>query len=141
MAVNKTQEVLALICFCASFGLGYGYRNAQITTTTDQVAEVKDNHTVITTVTTKTPAGDVKTVKTVDSNTKSKSTENKQINAPSSPTKRLNVSALAGVDLSNLRAVVPVYGVSVTKQVLGPVTVGAFGLTNGVIGVSLGMEF
>lgn len=33
------------------------------------------------------------------------------------------------------------YGVSATKELIGPVTVGAFGLTSGVVGASIGINF
>lgn len=35
----------------------------------------------------------------------------------------------------------PVYGVAVSRNVLGPITLGAFGLTNKSLGVSLGLTF
>ena len=35
----------------------------------------------------------------------------------------------------------PVYGVSITHEVLGPFTVGAFVLTNGTLGVTVGVSF
>lgn len=54
--------------------------------------------------------------------------------------KNLNVSALVANDFST-SIIRPVYGVSVSKEVLGPVTVGVFGLTSGVVGVSLGLNF
>lgn len=34
-----------------------------------------------------------------------------------------------------------IYGVSVTKPILGPITVGAWGLTNATFGISAGLEF
>lgn len=49
------------------------------------------------------------------------------------------VSALAATDIHDITKVV--YGVSVAREVLGPVTVGAFGLSSGVFGVSLGVRF
>lgn len=65
--------------------------------------------------------------------------ETKKKDVTSAPKPNLNVSALAGVDVTSKFA--PVYGVHVTKQVLGPVTVGAYGLTTGIVGVSLGVTF
>jgi hypothetical protein len=51
----------------------------------------------------------------------------------------LNFSVVAATTTSQFG--VPVYGASVTKEIMGPVTAGAFFLTNGTIGVSLGMSF
>lgn len=53
--------------------------------------------------------------------------------------KTVNVSALVGYSLSTFP--VPIYGISVSKELLGPVTVGVFGLTNGIVGISLGINF
>lgn len=51
----------------------------------------------------------------------------------------LNVSVLAGVD--SLNSFKPIYGLSVSKQFVGPVTIGLFGFTDSRIGVSLGVNF
>jgi hypothetical protein len=50
-----------------------------------------------------------------------------------------NVSALMSIDIKE--KIVPLYGLSVSKEILGPITVGVFGLTNGTLGVSIGMNF
>ncbi len=51
----------------------------------------------------------------------------------------LNISALIGTD--PLNSFKPLYGLSVTKQFLGPITVGAWGLTNSTVGLSIGINF
>ena len=51
----------------------------------------------------------------------------------------MNISALVGVDLPN--SLKPLYGASFTKQFLGPISIGAWGLTNGTLGVSVGINF
>lgn len=53
--------------------------------------------------------------------------------------KTLNLSVLVGTSTSNFGQ--PMYGLSVNKEVLGPITVGAYGLNNGTFGVSLGLNF
>ncbi len=53
---------------------------------------------------------------------------------------KVTLSALAGVSFAGV-APQMVYGASITKPVLGPVTVGAFGLSNGTVGASLGLTF
>jgi hypothetical protein len=50
---------------------------------------------------------------------------------------RFSVSFLAGLTLR----VEPVYGAAVTYRVLGPITVGAWGLSSGVLGASLGVTW
>jgi len=51
----------------------------------------------------------------------------------------LNVSALVGTDPMN--SFKPLYGFSVSKQFIGPVTIGLWGLTNSTVGISLGLNF
>ncbi|MFN9955213.1 MAG: hypothetical protein ACK55I_19125, partial [bacterium] len=48
-----------------------------------------------------------------------------------------NISVLAGSSVP----INGVLGVSATKSVLGPITVGAWGLTNGTAGLSVGLNF
>lgn len=48
-----------------------------------------------------------------------------------------NISVLAGSSIP----INGVLGVSATKNVLGPITVGAWGLTNGTAGLSVGLNF
>lgn len=52
---------------------------------------------------------------------------------------RLNISALAGTQFPNLLK--PVYGASISKEFIGPVTVGLWTLTNGTVGISVGLNF
>lgn len=52
---------------------------------------------------------------------------------------RVTVSVLGGVDITNPNKII--YGGSVTKPILGPVTIGLFGLTDGVCGGSIGLQF
>jgi hypothetical protein len=33
------------------------------------------------------------------------------------------------------------YGISVHREFIGPITLGAFGLTNGTVGLSIGVNF
>ncbi len=142
--MSKLQVGIVLAFMLASFGLGYGYRNSQKATESVVVDEVKtrDNHTVVTTVTSKQPNGDIKVTKTIDSDTKTNVKENKQVVETKQPAaKTINISALAGLDFSKPLALTPIYGISVSKQVLGPIAIGAFGLTNGVVGLSLGVTF
>jgi hypothetical protein len=53
----------------------------------------------------------------------------------------LSVSALFGGPLPGSGPFQMVYGLHVSKQVLGPITVGAFGMTNRTVGFSLGLNF
>lgn len=52
----------------------------------------------------------------------------------------LNIYALGGIDITNPASGFTV-GVHVSKQLIGPVSIGLFGFTNKTTGVSLGMSF
>jgi len=51
---------------------------------------------------------------------------------------KVTLSALGGLDLTTMK---PIYGVSATKPIAGPLTLGVFGLSNGSCGLSLGVTF
>ena len=54
----------------------------------------------------------------------------------------VTISALGGAQISAPSGINPlVYGVSLTKPVLGPITVGVWGLNNSTIGASVGLTF
>jgi hypothetical protein len=105
-------------------------------------ASNKDTHSVTTTKVIQQPDGaketdTTTTVDTVAHNT-DVITDTSKVTTDVIPpkTNTVNVSALAAIDNWT-----PYYGVSVSKQVLGPITVGGFGLTNGTLGISIGINF
>lgn len=54
----------------------------------------------------------------------------------------VTISALVGLDVLNLSTPQkPVYGGHIQKSILGPIGLGAFGMTNGVCGMSVGLTF
>jgi hypothetical protein len=109
------------------------------TTTTDN--KLVDTKTVETEVETKKKDGTIQTVITTDTvqSTKDKSTTDTATTVKSSTTK-WSVNAMVAEDLTSILSG-PKYGVSVTRQLIGPINVGAFGFTNGLVGVSLGVSF
>ena len=87
------------------------------------------------------PDGTKTTTVTDDKSTKQK--EDTQVAQESTKTVtrdsgRTSISALAGLQITGG---VPVYGASLTRNVLGPITLGGFGFTNGLVGVSIGLSF
>lgn len=105
--------------------------------TVETVKEVvkTDVQTVVRVI--KQPNGAEETVTTItDHSVKSSSETKTAIKAG----KGLSVSALVANDFSN-RGLSPIYGASVSKEIIGPITIGAFGLTNGTVGVSVGLNF
>lgn len=53
-------------------------------------------------------------------------------------TSKITISALAGYDFTNTKVV---FGASITRPILGPLTFGIFGLTNLSFGGSIGLTF
>jgi hypothetical protein len=149
---TKQKYAIAGVAIVVAFAAGrFSVQQPEIKTevsekTAAQKDQTKDTHTQTTITTVKTPDGTVKTVEQInqvaDVKTAETSVTNTNIKTDVIPPKlnTLNVSALISNNFAN-GVLQPSYGISVTKQVLGPVTVGAFGLTSGVVGVSIGLNF
>lgn len=148
----RTQYSLTIVGLIVAFAVGrYSTKiapNVKTVSQTQVQTEVKadkDVHKETQTVTTKAPDGSEKTVTTVveDSTTKIDKLKDSQTKVDTTvtqvPRKTLNISALVGTPV-HLPGV-PIYGVSVSKELLGPVTVGAFGFSSGLVGISLGVSF
>ncbi len=128
--MNKTEkEILTILTILAVLGAIVYFGSPPAPKTTTEEA----NHTTTTIVTVKKPDGTTTTTEKIDSKTKTNT-----VVVPPRP--KLNVSVLVANDFSK-NSVQPLYGVSISKEVLGPVTAGAFALTNGTIGVSIGVNF
>lgn len=134
--MNKTRIILTVAAGLLLFALG----RYSASLTSQQTVTKDDTHTVVkrVTVRTKQPNGSVQTVVTENRDVTERSTETARTVA--APKQTLSISGLAGVDITN-KLLTPVYGLSITKQVVGPITAGAFGMTSGVVGLSLGVNF
>lgn len=109
-------------------------------TTTD-----KDTSKKTLTKTTRKPDGTETTVTKVveDSKTKRETNKDTTTTAHQTTTKetsggRTSVLALMALDLKTPTSA---YGASINRMLVGPVTVGAFGFTNGTVGLGLGLTF
>lgn len=104
----------------------------------------KHEHKVTKTVTNKDGTTETTTVSDTDTGIADKKTDNsysskdteKEVTRGSS---KVSISALAGLDIHSPGT--PVYGGAVSKSILGPIGVGAWGLTDGVFGASLSLTF
>jgi hypothetical protein len=145
--MNKNEMIVLAIALLVSFALGR--YSSTLTTTTTQHTATKTNddiktqtHALI--VTLKRADGDVQTTETIDSTADNKLIQDQQTTAKTvvqtQKQSQLNVSLLVAEDLSQ-PVLVPRYGLSITKQLVGPVTFGLFGLNNGTLGVSIGLNF
>lgn len=146
----KTKVIIIVLALATSFAAGRFLIPQKIVTQTKTVTvevekEKQDTNTHTETVDKILPDG-TKTITTVtDTSTKTTTTES---NSTKTDTKSettyakdgVTISALAGIDVTN-PAKGFVYGASISKPILGPISFGAFGLTNGTVGVSLGLKF
>lgn len=128
MSKLALYAVLAVGIFIGGFLTAKHYYNQNTEVVTDK------KHTVITRIIVKNPDGTEKTVETIDETEKTKT----KITTAPKPT--VNLSALVATDFSQSQ-LKPTYGVSITKEVLGNITVGAFVLDNKTAGVSIGYNF
>lgn len=97
-------------------------------TTTHEVTEVV-----------KLPSGETRTITTTDKSSitdKTKKEDKKTIVS----TSKINVSAIAGINVIDPSKGLS-YGISVSKEIAGPITAGLWGLNNGTVGLSLGINF
>jgi len=144
----KTKVIISILVLAAVFAAGR-YSVSSIDTKSKEVVKTdtqKDTtqDTKKTTTIEKTPDGkEITTIQeetVINAHTSTDKTDQSSTSVIANARKTLNISGLASLDLST-RSVMPVYGASISKEILGPVTVGVFGLTNGVIGVSIGLDF
>jgi hypothetical protein len=148
----KTKAIISVVAIATAFASGRYSVNQPpavklVETSKTQVEQRadKDIHETTKTETVKEPDGEVKTTVVETKDTVSKVDTEKQVDMSvqltQTPAKRstINISALVALDA--LHGFTPCYGVSASKEFIGPITVGAFGLTNGTLGVSVGVNF
>lgn len=156
--MNKYYLIVAAV----AFSLGW-YTTPTKTITVTKTIEVEkstkdkdvdkdlNKHKETTVVEVVKPDGTKETTTTVveDTSSSKKSSESStsESKASNSTTKEVSrekasitISALAGLKLNDLTTT-PVYGGIVTKPILGPLSIGVWGLTNTTVGCSLGLSF
>lgn len=136
--MNKLAVFAILAGIAGGFFLGRQYPAAST-----QVTEVHDDtktHTQTTTTTTKTKDGEVKTVIVTDKVKEESKDKRKESTIVAAQRPTTSVSLLAATNTSNVFGP-PQYGIYVSHEIIGNITAGAFGLTNGTIGLSIGLNF
>lgn len=123
---------LALL-FATTTYLEYDKEPRVVTNT--QIQTIDHVHTV--TVTIHEPNGETKTTTTTDDSKEIKSMSVQYAQASKSLT---NISLSYGNDFRSTFPT-PLYGLHVTRNILGPFTVGAYFLTNHVGGLTVGIDF
>ena len=146
----RTKILGSVIILLLSFAFGRYSVSAQHTivssqqTADIQVKENKDTHTQTTITETKKSDGTTTITTHIDNQVTDKKDATKQVETQTKTesipekTNTLNLSLMGGYNLVQAR---PIYGALVTKQLVGPVTMGLFGLTNGIIGATIGLNF
>lgn len=150
---TKTKAVLAAVALAVAFASGRYLTPTKVVTEIKTV-EVekktsesdKNKHKETTIIEVAKPDGTKETTtKTVEDTDSKKSTTDETAKS-SDQTKevtregsRLSISALAGTDVTNWAAG-PIYGAHVSKDLLGPISIGVWGLTNKTGGISIGLS-
>ena len=135
--------ILLLLTFAAGrYSALLVAKTVESSATVKQEEKDKNLHINTTTTTVKAPDGTVKTITTTDTTSVSKTisqqesiTMKEQVAVKRNA---VNVSALIAYQYYQKK---PTYGVFVSKEVIGPITTGLFGLTNGTVGLSIGINF
>lgn len=105
----------------------------------EKIVKEKERETVTRTVVryVKDPSGREETVTTIDEVEKERTKSQKE--TLSKPGPKINLSAMVGFEGSKFNT--PIYGISASKELLGPISVGIFGMTNSTYGLTLGASF
>lgn len=154
---TKTKVIIIVVALAASFIAGRYSRPAKIvtevktvevekkTSNTDQTVDKHKDTTVTKTVNKDGTVTEVEhTVEDTGSHTKSNQTDNISESTDNIKTvvnndKTVHLAVLAGANFSNLSVIT--YGGYASKDILGPVSVGIWGLSLGAGGVSVGFSF
>lgn len=149
----RYKLLIVVVALGASFATGRYTVPVKIVTqiktvTVEKVVTDTDTskHQVVTKKEIDKPDGtkEITTVTTDDTSKKTDSvatnnTQTDEIKTVVKDGKRLNISALAGVDVIAPRGII--FGGHVSTNLVGPLTVGLFALTDATVGCSLGLSF
>lgn len=141
MSLPKTIAITLLIGIVLGF-VGEYYlvkSNKTQETQTSDSETTKSDHKETTTVTEKSPDGTEKTTTTIVED-KDKTSSKTKTDITVANNKLYNISVMGGYDLGN-KDYRQIWGVSASKEFLGHISVGAWGMTNGTAGLSLGVDF
>lgn len=138
--MNKTYLSIAVIVALGLFAFGYyrGVKSVNVVASAE-VVEVKDKEVDkhVETVTTKDKEGNVKIVTIADTVSKSRNNKRFETTTTVKALPKINVSLLGGYDFEHKEFI---YGLSISKEIYGPLTVGVFGLNNKTAGLSVGLS-
>ena len=154
---TKVKVIIGAVAIVVAFAVGRYSGPEKIKVETKIVTVEKDtktdtsdtqDHKKITIVDTTKPDGTKTKTTTIvdDKEAQDTKTETDQTTTKESQTTEITkgsnkvlVSGLIARNLSSFAS--PIYGASISKPILGPLYIGAFGLTDKTIGVSIGLMF
>lgn len=150
---TKVKVIVAIVALAASFAAGRFLTPTKIKIETKIVeVEKKEKKTAtdkkrrVTVVTVTKPDGTKEERKTIDTDSQTRTDEktdkqrNEQtVSETTRSSGRLNLSVLGGV--TAYPAFAPTFGGHVSKDIIGPVSIGVWGLSNLSGGVSVGLSF
>lgn len=152
---TKTKVIISTVVILISFAAGRFSSPEKIKIET-KIVEVekkisktdKKKDTRVKVVTVERPDGTKETTKTIEStatsqntSASSKSSDSHSVNETTRSSSRLNLSVLGGVSYSPFVGVKPVVGGHISKDIVGPISVGIWGTSNIEGGISLGVTF
>lgn len=144
--IKKHWEALTgLIMLGAAFGAGWYLTPAKVETHTVTIeVEHKDEDTKTNTVIVEKidPNGTINRTTTTNNETKTTTDRENSITHDKIVTTNKSdriISLLSGVDLDDGNTLI--FGAAVTQRVIGPFSIGLWGLSNKTIGASVGFEF
>lgn len=144
--MTRQNILIGILLLLVAFAIGrYTTQATVITKTVTKTDETQhiNEHQHETIVEKKSTDGTdtiVTTIDTAQSNTVQTDTVTQSQTKTTTGSSKINLSALAVTNIHSPFAA-PAYGLSVSKEVLGPVTAGLFGLNNGTVGISIGINF
>lgn len=143
---NKYKVITVTALLATSFAFGrYSAPEVVKKEVTEVESKTKDSnkHTETTTTETTKPDGTKTTTTTTTMDTEHHTAQVDQTHQIQSVTvakgSALTVSALIGIPI--LPPGVPIYGGQISRPLVGPVSLGLWGLSNGIVGVSIGLSF
>lgn len=140
--MSLSKKILILLIFLIlSFAFGRYSVKSVDTKTTEIKQENKDVRTVTHTTVIEQPNGVKKTIIISNTEDRSKSFTDTKVLANTNKRSMLNISLIAGTMLGPEAARNMDYGLSINKEMFGPVTLGAYGMKSGAFGLSIGVNF
>lgn len=146
---NQSKIIIAALALAIAFSVGrftaVGTKTDVLDVkTTEKEKEKKSVHTITKTTIVKQPDGATTTTIVADTKAETKEVDQKTSNlhqeVVSTPGPKTNISLLGSYNIISPEKV-PAVGLLVSREVIGPVTAGVFGLNNGTVGISIGINF